>query len=96
MWNREQENIWQDVKNTWNAQPKSEKINIQVAQLVNEFKSKVSQYEKNLINSDVATLKTNWEKVKDKNISQFEKDAIKKDLHFLSEFIRKIIRRFKQ
>ena len=39
MWNSEQKNIWQDIKNTWNDPPQSEKINIQVSQLINEFKS---------------------------------------------------------
>lgn len=40
MWNSDQKNIWQDIKDTWNEQPQSEKINIQVSQLINEFKSK--------------------------------------------------------
>ena len=26
MWNSEQKNIWQDIKDTWNDQPESEKI----------------------------------------------------------------------
>ena len=50
MWNNEQKNIWQDIKDTWNDQPQSEKINIQVSQLLNEFKSKASQFEKDSIN----------------------------------------------
>ena len=70
MWNSEQKNIWQELKNTWNEQPQSEKINIQVSQLINEFKSKVSQFEKDSINSDIATLKLNWAKTKRNNVSQ--------------------------
>ena len=96
MWNSEQKNIWQDIKNTWNDPPQSEKINIQVSQLINEFKSKVSQFEKDSINSDIAALKLNWAKTKRNNVSQFEKDSIKKDLNIISEFIKKVINRFKR
>lgn len=96
MWNNEQKNIWQDIKNTWNDQPQSEKINIQVSQLLNEFKGKVSQFEKDSINSDMATLKINWAKTKKDKVSQFEKDLIKKDINIISKFIKKIIDRFKR
>ena len=96
MWNSEQKNIWQDIKNTWNDPPQSEKINIQVSQLINEFKSKVSQFEKDSINSDIAALKLNWAKTKRNNVSQFEKYSIKKDLNIISEFIKKVINRFKR
>ena len=96
MRNNEQKKIWQDIKNTWNKQPQSEKINIQVSQLINEFKSKVSQFEKDSINSDIATLKLNWAKTKRNNVSQFEKDSIKKDINIISEFIKKVINRFKR
>lgn len=96
MWNSEQKNIWQDIKNTWNEQPPSEKINIQVSQLLNEFKSQVSQFEKDSINSDIASLKLNWARTKRNNVSQFEKDSIKKDIDIISEFIKKIINRFKR
>ena len=96
MGNNEQKNIWEDVKDTWSSQPQSEKINIQVSQLLNEFKSKVSQSEKDSINSDWAILKANWAKTKRDNVSQFEKDSIKKDIKFISRFIKKIIDRFKR
>ena len=96
MWDNEQKNIWQDIKDTWNDQPQSAKINIQILQLVNEFKSKVSHFEKNAINSDVAALKANWTKTKRDKVSQFERDSIKKDINMLSGFIKKIINRFKR
>ena len=96
MWNSEQKNIWQDIKDTWYEQPQSEKINIQVSKLINEFKGKVSQFEKDSINSDIAALKLNWSKTKRNNISQFEKDSIKKDLNIISEFIKKVINKFKR
>ena len=79
MKNSEKKNIWQDIKNTWNEQPQSEKINIQVSQLINEYKSKVSQFEKDSIKSDIANLNIHWNKFKKSNkINQFEKDLIKK------------------
>ena len=96
MWNKGQKNIWQDIKDTWNDQPQSAKINIQILQLVNEFKSKVSHFEKNAINSDVAALKANWTKTKRDKVSQFEKDSIKKDINLISRLIKKVINRFKR
>lgn len=63
--------------------------------LINEFKTKVSQFEKDSINSDIATLKLNWDKTKRNNVSQFEKDLIKKDINIISAFIKKVIDRFK-
>jgi|TARA_B110000259_G_scaffold105927_1_gene121520 hypothetical protein len=96
MWNNGQKNIWQDIKDTWNDQPQSEKINIQISQLVNEFKSKVSQFEKDSINSDVAALKANWTTTKRDNVSQFERDSIKKDINMISGFIKKVINSFKK
>lgn len=96
MWNNEQKNIWQDIKDTWNDQPQSEKINIRISQLLNEFKDKVSQFEKDSINADMATLKASWAKTKRDNVSQFEKDSIKKDINIISRFIKKIVDRFKR
>ncbi|MCK0157658.1 hypothetical protein MWU65_10735 [Cellulophaga sp. F20128] len=95
MWNREQKNIWQEIKDTWNKQPQSEKINIQVSQLISEFKGKVSQFEKDSINSDIATLKENWAKTKRNKVSLFEKNSIKKDINRISELIKKVIDKFK-
>lgn len=83
MKNSEKKNIWQDIKNTWNEQPQFEKINIQVSQLITEFKSKVSQFEKDSIKKDIATLKLNWAKTKINNVSQFEKDLIEKSVKYL-------------
>ncbi len=96
MWNNNQKDIWKDIKDTWNKQPQSEKINIQVSQLLNEFNGKISQFEKDSINSDIATLRVNWAKTKKDKVSQFEKDSIKKDINIISESIKKIIDRFKR
>jgi len=81
MWNNEQKNIWQDIKDTWNDQPQSEKINIQVSQLLNEFKSKASQFEKDSIKKDIAFITS--------SITKFEKDSIKRDLTFISTSVTK-------
>ena len=78
MKNSEKKNIWQDIKNIWNEQPQSEKINIQVSQLITEFKSKVSQFEKDSIKSDIAIMNFHFDKFKKSNkINQFEKNLIK-------------------
>ena len=96
MKNSEQKNSWQDLKNTWNDQPQFETITIQVSQLIKEFKSKASQFEKKSINSDIAALKLNWAQTKRNKVSQFEKDSIKKDINIISEFIKKIMTRVKR
>lgn len=88
MWNNEQKDIWKDIKDTWNEQPQSEKINIQVSKLIEEFKSKISQFEKNSINKDLAFITT--------SISQFEKDSIKRDLNIISTFLKKVTSKLKK
>lgn len=88
MWNNEQKDIWKDIKNTWNEQPQSEKINIQVSKLIEEFKSKISQFEKNSINKDLAFITT--------SVTQFEKDSIKRDLNIISTFLKKVTSKLKK
>jgi len=88
MWNNEQKDIWKDIKDTWNEQPQSEKINIQVSKLIEEFKSKISQFEKNSINKDLAFITT--------SVSQFEKDSIKRDLNIISTFLKKVTSKLKK
>ena len=56
----------------------------------------IGHRKKDSINSDIATLKLNWAKTKRNNVSQFEKDSIKKDINIISEFIKKVINRFKR
>ena len=78
MWNNKQKNIWQDIKDTWKDQPESEKINIQISQLLNDFKINVSQLEKDSIKSDINTMNFHLDKFKKSNkINQFEKNLIK-------------------
>ncbi|UBM61337.1 hypothetical protein LA303_07855 [Candidatus Sulfidibacterium hydrothermale] len=82
MWNNEQKDIWKDIKDTWNEQPQSEKINIQVSKLIEEFKSKISQFEKDSINKDLAFITT--------SVTQFEKESIKRDLNLISTLLKKV------
>ena len=83
MWSKEQNEVWQDLKGIWNNQPESEKISIQVSNLIIELKSKVSQFEKDSIKGDIKSIKS--------SISQFEKDSIKKDFKIIAKFIKKVI-----
>jgi hypothetical protein len=87
MWNKEQKDIWRDIKNIWNNQPQSEKINIQVSKLIVDFKSKISQFEKDSINKDIAMLK--------RSVSQFEKKSILRDINIITSFIKKVIDKFR-
>ncbi|WP_167612428.1 hypothetical protein [Maribellus sediminis] len=87
MLSKEQNDIWQDLKEIWNNQPESEKINIQASNLILELKSKVSQFEKDSIRKDIKFIRS--------STSLFEKDSIKKDLQTISNYIRKIIDKFR-
>ncbi|MEB2787041.1 hypothetical protein [Algoriphagus persicinus] len=88
MWNNEQKAIWQDIKDTWNEQPQSEKINIQVSKLIEEFKSKISKFEKNSIHKDLAFITT--------SVTQYEKDSIKRDLNLFSTLLKKVTSKLKK
>lgn len=87
MWNKEQKDIWQDIKDIWNKQAQSEKINIQVSELIAEFKGKTSQFEKDLIYKDIAFIKS--------STSQFEKKSIQRDINLFTSFFKKLINNFK-
>jgi hypothetical protein len=88
MWNNEQNAIWQDIKDIWNEQPQSEKINIQVSKLIEEFKSKISKFEKDSIHKDLAFIIS--------SITKFEKNSIKRDLNLFSKLLRKVTSKLKK
>ncbi len=88
MWNNKQKDIWKDIYDTWNKQPQSERINIQVSKLVDEFKSKISQFEKDSINKDLAFINS--------SVSNFEKESIKKDINLFTTLLKKIISKLKK
>jgi len=83
MWNKEQKEIWQEIKDMWKNQPQSEKINIQMSKLVIDFKDKISQFEKNSIKRDISQITA--------SVSQFEKDSIKRDISKITALIKSII-----
>ena len=87
MWDKEQKDIWQDIKDIWNKQPQSEKINIQVSELIAEFKGKISQFEKDLIYTDIAFIKS--------STSQFEKKLIQRDVNLFTSFLKKMSSKFR-
>jgi ASC-1-like (ASCH) protein len=93
MANKEQKFDWEELKDIWVNSAQTKKINIQMSGLLDELKGKVSQFEKDSINSDVATLKTNWEQFKGMT-SQFEKDSINKDMANITSLIRKFLNLF--
>lgn len=90
-----QEFEWQELKDIWINSPHTKKISFQVSNLLDELKHKTSQFEKDSINSDMASLKANWMQTKSK-VSQFEKDAIKNDLTMIKTFLKKFLNLFKK
>ncbi|KYG79141.1 hypothetical protein [Roseivirga echinicomitans] len=95
MANKEQKFEWEELKDIWVNSAQTKKINIQMSSLLDELKGKVSQFEKNSIKSDVATLKTHWVQFKGMT-SQFEKDSINKDMARITTLLRKFLNLFKR
>ncbi len=89
-----QEFEWQEIKEIWTNSAQMKKINIQVSHLIEELKEKVSQFERDSIESDVAALKTNWNQFKGMT-SQFEKDSIRKDLNIIRVLVKRFLNLFK-
>lgn len=91
--NKGQEFEWQELKEIWINSSQTRKINIQMSRLLDELKGKVSQFEKDSIKSDVATLKANWKQFKGMT-SQFEKDSIYRDLTTITSLLKKFLNLF--
>ncbi|PZX61190.1 hypothetical protein LV84_00178 [Algoriphagus ratkowskyi] len=92
--NKKQEFDWQELKEIWINSAQTKKIHIQVSDLLNELKGKVSQFEKDSIKSDIGILKSSWIQTKSK-VSQFEKDAINRDLVTLTRLLKRFLNLFK-
>ena len=92
---RGQEFEWHDLKETWINSSQTRDIHIRMTELLNEVKSKTSQFEKDSIKSDLAMLKANWSEFEGM-ISQFEKDSIKKDLAIITRLLKKFLNLFKK
>ena len=85
MLDQESKEVWRELKDIWKNSSQTKKIHIEISGLVDELKGKISQFEKDSINKDIATITA--------SISQFEKDSISKDLAMFSGLIRKLLRR---
>lgn len=91
---QEQAEMWEDVKEIWGNSSKGEKINFQVSKLINELKGRMSQFEKDSIDSDITRIKSSWNQYKEK-VSQFEKDSISKDLLKITKLLKKVLQKLK-
>lgn len=89
--NKEQEFDWQELKDIWTNSSRTKQINFEISALLTELKTKVSQFEKNSIKSDINILKANWDQTKDK-VSQFEKDTVKRDLQRFTKLLGKLFK----
>jgi hypothetical protein len=78
-----QNEVWKDIKAIWNKQPESATINIQVSQLISEFKDKIRPFERDLITKDIALIKS--------LTSDFEKESIRKDITLITSSVKKFI-----
>jgi hypothetical protein len=94
MKNKGQEFDWQQLKDVWASSAQTKEIHIQMSDLLEELKGKVSQFEKTSIQSDIAALKTNWIHTRRK-VSQFEKDLVSKDLAMITRLLRRFLNLFK-
>jgi len=92
---QEQKEVWHDLKEIWKNYPQSEKINIEMSQLIIDFKGKISQFEKDSIKSDVTKIKASWSQFESK-ISRFEKDSINKDVAKITSSLRNFINLFRK
>ena len=52
----ESKELWQELKEIWKKSSETKKIHIQISELADELKSKVSQFEKDSISKDIATI----------------------------------------
>ena len=91
---QEQKETWQEVKEIWGNSSRGEKINFQVSKLISELKGKISQFEKESIESDIVKIKSSWSKYKD-NVSQFEKDSVSKDLLQINKLLKKLLQKLR-
>lgn len=87
MWDKEQQEVWDDLKNIWNESSHAKKIKIDMSQFIIELKDKTSQFEKDAIKKDIKMITD--------SISQFEKDSIKSDIAFITNTVKKFIAKLK-
>lgn len=87
MWNKEQQEVWEDIQHMWQSSSHRKNITIDMSQLVMELKDKTSQFERDAIKKDLNMIKG--------AISQFEKDSIQSDLDMITNAVKKFLAKFK-
>lgn len=88
MWNKEQQETWEDIQNIWNTSSHRKKIKIDSAQLIMELKNKTSEFEKRAVQKDFTMIQG--------AISQFEKDSIQSDLNVITNAVKKFLKRIQK
>ena len=88
MIDKEQREVWQELKELWKNSSQGEKIYFQISALVVELKSKVSQYEKDAITKDISKII--------ELTSDFEKDSITRDFEKITASLRKFLKRLRK
>jgi len=86
--NNHYDDVWSDIKDTWNHSAHAEDINLEIGQLIEELKNKISPLEKKMIEDDIEYIKI--------HTSQFEKDSIDKDLQLITKSLKKFMYWFKK
>jgi hypothetical protein len=94
MKNTGQEFQWHDLQDIWATSSQTRNIHIQMSDLLDELKGKVTPMEKDSIKRDIATLKASWSEFKSMT-SQFEKNSVKSDLAMITRLLRKFLNLFK-
>ncbi len=81
---------WDELKDMWINSSETRKIHIKIGGLLSELKAQVSQFEKDAISKDLATVEASWKELKGMT-SQFEKDAINRDVARIKVAIRRFL-----
>ncbi|CAL2103115.1 protein of unknown function [Tenacibaculum sp. 190130A14a] len=103
---REQQEVWEDIKNIWNTSADSKEINILMSELVIELKSKTSEFERNSIKKDVTFMKgavSDFEKksiqrdlaILKKGMAEFEKNIVQRGVYLFKNLVKVFLKRFK-
>ena len=91
MLDKELNEEWQEIKEMWKNSSQTKRINFEMSKLLNELKSKMSQFEKDAIRNDMAQISESISQFT-ASISQFEKDSISKDLRMITAAIKRFLK----
>ncbi len=81
MTSKEQQNAWNDIKDSWNLSSEIGEINILMNNLAEELKQWASPFEQDGMKRDLILIKG--------SITQFEKEAINRDIAMIEKSINK-------